>query len=241
MPMLQDKVILIVGGATGIGRAAARLCRQQGAALVIADLVEEEGQKAAEESGGLFFAVDITDESQVAGLAQKVAAACERVDVLIITAGILQGAFVPLDEFSVDTFRRVWDVNVTGTFLIAKYITPLLKKSARGVVILTSSGAATGGSSSFAYGASKGGVSSFAITLANRLESDGIRVNVLSPGNIDTAMKRSVIAADAERRGADFEQSVADSRLGTPEGIAKILAFLASDDADYVRGLITTR
>ena len=247
MSTLNNKIILLVGGATGIGRATARLCAERGATVVIADLVIEEGQKAAAETGGLFVTVNITDEAQVAALAQKVAETYGRVDVLIHTAGILQGAFVSLDEFSAETFRRVWDVNVTGTFLTIKHITPLLKKAPRGVVILTSSGAATGGSSSFAYGSSKGGVNSFAITLTNRLESEGIRVNVLSPGNIDTPMKRSVIAADAEKRGADgdrdhrFEQILAASKLGTPEGVAKILAFLASDDADYVRGVINTR
>jgi len=241
MPMFRDKIILIVGGATGIGRATARLCSQIGATVVIADLVEEEGQKAAAECNGLFFSVNITEEAQVSALALKLSAAYGRVDVLIHTAGILQGAYVSLDEFSAETFRHVWDVNVTGTFLIVKHITPLLKKSPRGVVILTSSGAATGGSSSFAYGSSKGGVNSLAVTLTNRLEGEGLRVNVLSPGNIDTPMKRSVIAADSELHGTDFEQNLAASRLGSPEGIAKIIVFLASDDADYVRGVISTR
>ena len=81
------------------------------------------------------------------------------------------------------------------------------------------------------------------IILANALAADNIRVNVLAPGNIDTAMKRSVIAAQVERQGApeQFEQAVADSQLGTPQGMAKVLAWLASDEADYVRGLVTTR
>jgi len=241
MDSLQNKIILIVGGATGIGRATARLCAERGAQVVIADLIAEEGQKAANECAGAFIPVNITAESQLAALAQKVAELHPRVDVLIHTAGILQVAYVSLDIFDVETFRRVWDVNVTGTFLIVKHITLLLKMSTGGVVILTSSGAATGGSSSFAYGSSKGGVNSFAITLTNRLEADGIRVNVLSPGNIDTPMKRSVIAADAQKRGVDFDQSLAASRLGDPQGIAKILAFLASDDADYVRGVMSTR
>jgi NAD(P)-dependent dehydrogenase (short-subunit alcohol dehydrogenase family) len=241
MPNLIDKIIVLTGGATGIGRATALLCAQSGARVIIADLAAEEGMQAAAECGGLFFPVNVTDEAQVADLAEKVAGVYGCVDVLIHTAGILQGAYVSLDLFSVDTFRRVLDVNVTGTFLVVKHFTPLLKKSARGVVILTSSGAATGGSSSFAYGSSKGGVNSFAITLTNRLEAEGIRVNVLSPGNIDTPMKRGVIAADVEKRGADFERSVAAAKLGEPLGVAKILAFLASEDADYVRGIITTR
>ena len=238
---LQNKIILVVGGATGIGRATACLCAERGAQVIIADLAENAGREAATAAGARFIPVDITVEEQVAGLAGQLAADCGRVDVLIHTAGILQGAFTPLSDFSVETFRRVWEVNVTGTFLVAKHITPLLKQAPHGVVILTSSGAATGGSSSFAYGSSKGGVNGFAITLAHRLEAEGLRVNVLSPGNIDTPMKRSVIAADAEQRGVDFGESLAASRLGAPEGVARILAFLASDDADYVRGIVSTR
>ncbi len=241
MSSLNDKIILFVGGAVGIGRAAAHLCAQRGAQVIIADLDAQQGQKTAAETGGVFFPVNITDPASVQSLAQQIAARFERVDVLIHTAGILQGAFESLDEFSPETFRRVLDVNVTGTFLVVQQIVPLLRKARRGVLILTSSGAATGGSSSFAYGSSKGAVNSFAITLTNRLEAEGMRVNVLSPGNIDTAMKRSVIAADVQRRGADFEKAVADSHLGDPAGVAKILAFLASDDADYVRGVISTR
>jgi NAD(P)-dependent dehydrogenase (short-subunit alcohol dehydrogenase family) len=110
-------------------------------------------------------------------------------------------------------------------------------------MVLVSSQAATGGSSSFAYGASKGGVHNLGITLANALAADNIRVNVLAPGNIDTQMKRSVIEADVLRKGAaeTMEQAVAEARLGAPPGMAKVLAWLASDDADYVRGVITTR
>jgi NAD(P)-dependent dehydrogenase (short-subunit alcohol dehydrogenase family) len=238
---LTDKIVLLTGGAAGIGRATALLCAQRGAQVIIADLDSSAGAQTAAETKGLFIPVNITDETQVMEMTRQVAETFGRVDVLIHTAGILQGAYVSLDEFNVETFRRVMDVNVTGTFLVVKYLTPLLKKSPKGVLILTSSGAATGGSSSFAYGSSKGGVNGLAVTLTNRLEPEGIRVNVLSPGNIDTGMKRSVIAADVKNRGLDFEKAVSDSKLGTPEGIAKVVAWLASDDADYVRGIITTR
>jgi NAD(P)-dependent dehydrogenase (short-subunit alcohol dehydrogenase family) len=111
------------------------------------------------------------------------------------------------------------------------------------VIVLVSSGAATHGSSSFAYGTSKGGVNSLAVVLANALASKDIRVNVVSPGNIDTGMKRSVIAAEVERSGrhAELERAVADAGLGSPLGVARVLAWLACDDADYVRGIVTTR
>ncbi len=238
---LAGKVILIVGGAQGIGCAAARLCGQRGAQVIVADLDDPAGEQIAAEIEGKFVRVDITDEASVQAMANEIDAAFGKLDVLIQTAGVLLGPFLPLEEFTAGTFRKVLDINVTGTFLCAKHTVPLIRKAGGGVVILTSSGAATGGSSSFAYGSSKGGVSSFAVTLANRLAPEGIRVNVLSPGNIDTGMKRSVIAADPSTQGKDLERAVADSNLGAPEGVAKVLAWLASDDADYVRGVITTR
>lgn len=238
---LDGKVILIVGGALGIGRAAVQLCAERGAKVIIADINPADGAAAAAESGGEFIPVDVTDENSVKSLMERINQTHGRLDVFITTAGILRGAFTPIDELSVETFRNVLDVNVTGSFLCTKHAVPLLRKSVRGVIILTSSGASTGGSSSYAYGSSKGGVSSLAVTLTNYLQKDNIRVNVLSPGGIDTAMKRSVIAIDAKKRGVEMEKAVADSNLGTPEGVGSILAWLASDEADYVRGTISTR
>jgi NAD(P)-dependent dehydrogenase (short-subunit alcohol dehydrogenase family) len=150
---------------------------------------------------------------------------------------------VPLEEFSVEMYRRVIDVNTVGSFLCAKHAAPLLKNAGGGTIVLVSSGAAVGGSSSYAYGSSKGGVNSLSLVLANNLAADNIRVNVVMPGNIDTAMKRSVIKADLKRKGAgqDLNAAVDQARLGSPDGVGKVLAWLASDDADYVKGMITTR
>jgi NAD(P)-dependent dehydrogenase (short-subunit alcohol dehydrogenase family) len=240
---LNGKVVLIVGGAAGIGRSTALLCAQRGARVVVADREEAAGRATAEECAGLYLAVNVTDEDSVRGLMAAIEAEFGRLDGLVHTAGVLKGAFVPLDEFSLETFRTVLDVNTTGSFLCAREAARLMKKGGKGVIVLLSSGAATGGSSSFAYGTSKGGVNSLGIVLANALGKENIRVNVVAPGNIDTGMKRSVIAADVERRGKpdEFGKAVADSNLGTPDGMARVLAWLVSDDADYVRGLITTR
>ena len=240
---LKDKIVLVVGGATGIGRATAALCAQRGAQVVVADRDEIAGAELALACGGLFLPVDVTDETSVRAMVAAVEQKFGRLDALVHTAGILKGAFVPLDEFSLETFRMVLDINTTGSFLCAREASTLMKKSGRGVIVLLSSGAATGGSSSFAYGTSKGGVNSLGIVLTNALAPFNIRVNVVAPGNIDTPMKRSVIAADVERKGKpeEMEKAVADPRLGTPEGMAKLLAFLVSDDAEYVRGLINTR
>jgi len=238
--MLTNKVILVVGGAAGIGRATAELCAARGAAVIVADRDVAAGAAVAAAIGGLFVAVDVTDAASVQALMAAIAAKHGRLDALIQAAGILKGAYTPVDEFPLETWEMVLDVNVTGSFLCAKHAVPLMRQ-AGGVIVLISSGAAVGGSSSVAYGASKGGVNGLGITLANKLAPEGIRVNVVMPGNIDTGMKRSVIAAEAEKSGKALEDAVAASRLGAPEGVAKILAWLVSDDADYVRGMISTR
>ena len=127
---LNGRIILIVGGAAGIGLATAKLCQQRGALVIVADLNQ------AEDWTGDFIPVNVVDEGSVKAMCQWIEQRYHRLDALVQTAGILQGAYVPLSELDVETFRRVLDVNVTGSFLCAKHSEPLLKKSARGVVIL---------------------------------------------------------------------------------------------------------
>jgi NAD(P)-dependent dehydrogenase (short-subunit alcohol dehydrogenase family) len=238
MMNLNEKIIVVVGGATGIGRASAALCRERGATVIIADQAVPADWEAE-----LYGKVDVTDESSVAELFEHIGRSYNRVDALIQTAGILKGGYLKADELALEIFQQVLDVNMTGTFLCSKYALPLLRKSSRGVMILFSSIAATLGSTSLAYGASKGGVNGLAITLMNQLAGEGIRVNVVAPGNIDTSMKRGAMTADPslEKSTTALENRIAAANLGTAEGVAKILAWLVSDDADYVRGVITTR
>jgi NAD(P)-dependent dehydrogenase (short-subunit alcohol dehydrogenase family) len=235
MKQLEGKNVLVVGGANGIGRATAALCVQRGAKVVIADFDAAAGERAANEIGARFVRVDVADEASVAAMIGQI----EALDAMVQTAGILRGPYVEIEDFDAAMFRQVYDINVIGSFLCAKHATPLLKRSGRGVIVLISSGAAHNPSSSYAYGSSKGGVSSLGITMAAKLAVHGIRVNVVAPGNIDTAMKRTVIDADVAKHGDKSEQ--AKFVLGDVDGMAKILAFLVSDDADYVRGEIFTR
>lgn len=240
---LKSKVVLVVGGASGIGRATVELCAERGATVILADIDQQSGNQVAQSAHARFMPVNVAEEDSVRALYAQIDADYGHLDVLLHCAGILLGAYVPLADLASATFHNVWEINTLGSFLSAKYAAPLLRKAGKGTIVLVSSAAATGGSSSFAYGASKGGVHSLGITLANALAGDNIRVNVLAPGNIDTQMKRSVIAADVQRKGQpeEFEKAVAASNLGTPQGMARVLAWLASDDADYVRGVIATR
>jgi len=235
---LDHKTVLIVGGAMGIGLATAELCAERGAQVLIADFNVADGNRAAAKIGAEFYPLNVADEASVKTAFAQIGPRHSALDALVQTAGVMMGSFVPLDELSVDTFKQTLDVNLIGSFLCAKHAAPLLRRGHKPVIVLLSSGAAVQGSSSYAYGASKGGVSSLGITLANKLASEGIRVNTVLPGNIDTAMKRSVIEAEAQRIGP-HEQSKLE--LGEPIGVARLLAFLVSDDADYVRGDIRTR
>lgn len=241
---LQNKTILVVGGAAGIGQATAQLCAERGAHVIVADFNATDGTATAQAVNGTFVQVDVTAETSVQAMCQQIEQSHGKLDGLIQTAGILKGAYVPIEEFDMATFRQVLDVNTVGSFLCAKYAVPLLKRGQLPVIILISSPAAYGVSSSYAYAVSKGGVSALGTTMAGKLAPEGIRVNVVFPGGINTYMKRSVIEADATRHGQDPQAAVAaavQSGLGEPIGVAKVLAWLVSDEADYVRGSVSTR
>lgn len=246
---LSGSVILVTGAAQGIGAATARLCAARGATVVLADV---RGAGAAgvaatiRDTGGLADSgqVDVRDDGQVAALLAGVRERHGRLDALICAAGVLKGAYQQPEELSIEDFELVLDVNVKGIFLCTKHAAPLLEASGRGVIILIASGGGVRGpSSSLAYGASKAGVNGLGLTMEARLAPRGIRVNVVCPGAIATEMKLGVIAIEAERAGRSPADAVARAQqeLGTADGVARVIAFLASPEADYVRGTLFTR
>jgi NAD(P)-dependent dehydrogenase (short-subunit alcohol dehydrogenase family) len=186
----------------------------------------------------------VRDDQQVHALFDTVRQRHGRLDGLVCAAGVLKGPYLQPEEFPEDMFEMVMDVNVKGAFLCAKYATPMLEASGRGVVVVVASGAGViGPSSSLAYGASKGGANGFGMTLANHLAPHNIRVNVLCPGNIVTDMKLSVEVVQAQREGRSVEEALEKARreYGTPDGVARIIAFMISDEADYLRDAVFTR
>jgi NAD(P)-dependent dehydrogenase (short-subunit alcohol dehydrogenase family) len=246
---LSDRVIVVTGAAQGIGEATARLCAQRGASVYLADLKVESGEAVTESiraSGGdaRFIPADVSDEEQVRSLMTEVERGAGRMDGLVCAAGILKGAFQPPEELTSAVFDQVIGVNLRGSFLCAKYATPLLTSAGGGVMVFIASGAGvTAASSSLAYGSSKGGVNGLGMTLAQHLAPRGIRVNVVCPGEIVTEMKLSVVIADAERSGRSVEEALARARatMGSPDGVARVIAFLLSDEASHVRGTLFTR
>jgi 3alpha(or 20beta)-hydroxysteroid dehydrogenase len=244
---LPDHVSVITGGARGIGAAAARVFAQGGARVVIADLLAEEGEATAAEirrAGGeaLFVQTDVRREAACRALMETAWQAHGRLDSLVCCAGILRGSQVPVEEMDEATFDHVLDVNLKGTFLCVQAAVPWMRRTGSGVILLLASGAGVHRpSSSVAYGSSKGGVHGLTLTLTPKLAAQGIRVHDICPGTIDTAMMRHVIVEGAKVAGRSPERALAEAPMGDPTGVAKVLAFLASPDADYVRGTIFTR
>ncbi|MBZ0295249.1 MAG: SDR family oxidoreductase [Anaerolineae bacterium] len=245
---LQDKVIVITGAAQGIGAATAELCAERGAAVVLVDFNKEKGEAAAakiRETGAVadFVATDVRQDADVKAVFDFVQQKHGRLDGLVCAAGVLLGPWLQPEEFPLEDFEKTLDVNIKGVFLCSKYASALLE-SAAGVMVVVASGAGVkGGSSSLAYGASKGGANGLGMTLEGHLGKRGVRVNVICPGNIITDMKMSVDIARAQQEGRSVEEEYerAKREYGLPPGVAKIIAFMISDEADYLRGTLFTR
>ena len=247
MGRLDGKRILVTGAATGIGRATAIRVASDGARVAAFDI--EDGSASAtlaaiEAAGGdaRYWHVDVTDE---AGVSAAVDEAAEwmggGIDALLHLAGILKGAGLDITKVDDAIWDPVIDVNVKGSYLVSKHVARYMKEQRSGVIVLTSSGSGVlGGSSSYAYGASKGGTHGLAMTLDGHLSKFGIRVHDMLPGELDTPLKvaatEEVLRNTGDRAG--YERTMAN--LASPDGVAAVIAFLASDDADYVRGSIRT-
>ena len=187
--------------------------------------------------------VDVADRASVEG---SVAAAVEwmgSVDVLLHFAGILHGAYAPIESFEEATWDRVIDINLKGTFLIAKaVVTHMNDQPNGGVIITTASGAGvTGGSSSYAYGASKGAVHGFTMVMQRHIDMTNIRVQDIAPGRVRTPLVLENLRQQFEITGdrKHYESEVAN--LTDPDDVAKIATFMASDEAKVMRGPVFTR
>ena len=232
---LEARTAVITGGCSGIGLATVRRFATEGALVVIGDLDDAQGKDLATEVGGAFVHCDVTDADEVAELFATAQREFGSVDVAFNNAGISP----PDDDSILDTglaaWRRVQDVNLTSVYLCCKAVLPYMREQGRGSIINTASfvaviGAAT---SQISYTASKGGVLAMSRELGVQFAREGVRVNALCPGPVDTPMLRELFATDPERAARRLVH-VPMGRFARAEEIADAALFLASDESSFI-------
>ncbi len=201
MKRLQDRVAVITGAGGGIGLATARRFADEGAKVVCADLDEEAGVKAANEVGGLFVRADVAVEDDVVRMFRTAFDAYGSVDIAFNNAGISPPDDDSILETGIDAWRRVQDVNLTSVYLCCKHAIPYMRRQGKGSIINTASFVAVMGSatSQISYTASKGGVLAMSRELGVQFAREGIRVNALCPGPVNTPLLQELFAKDQER------------------------------------------
>jgi NAD(P)-dependent dehydrogenase (short-subunit alcohol dehydrogenase family) len=239
---LENKVALVTGGTSGIGEAVALLFAQEGAAVAVTGRNQERGAVIVEQirrskGKALFIRTDVRNSQDCKRAVADTLKNFGRLDILFNNAGI----FLPQTalECSEEEWDLQLDINLKGTFLMSKYSLEPMIKQGSGVIINNSSGwGLVGGDKAVAYCASKGGVVLLTKAMAVDHGRQGIRVNCICPGDVDTPM----LPEDARMRGLDWKTYLAGcenrpmGRIGTPEEIAKAVLFLASDDSSFMTG-----
>ncbi len=225
----RNRVVVVTGGARGIGSATVAAFSQAGAEVEAWD-ASNEVESSASRAGASGRVVDVTDAPGVAAAVSELVERCGRIDVLVNNAGIIADAF--LSDLELEAWERVLRVHLTGSFLCAQAVVPTFRAQRSGVITNTSSTSALGNRGQANYSAAKAGIIGFTRTLAQELARDGIRVNAIAPGVIDTPM----FSAVPEKVREKFLRRVPLGRLGTPEDIARLHLFLASDAASYITG-----
>jgi len=239
---LERKVALITGGAAGIGKATAEKFVKEGARVVICDVNEAVGQETANDLGEncTFYKVDISDRQIVQTWIEEVISAFERIDILVNNAGILRDATLVkvkdgelVKQMSEEIFDAVISVNLKGVFNCTQAVAPYMIRQAAGSIINASSVVGLDGNfGQTNYVASKAGVVGMTKVWARELGRYNIRVNAVAPGMILTEMLLSMPEDILE----SFKQKASVKRLGTPEEVANVYLFLASDEASYISG-----
>lgn len=241
---LEGKVAVITGAASGIGAAAARLFAREGAKVVIADVLEDQGRQTAASIKGAggeatFVKCDVTKAGDVQAALETAVQTYGRLDVVYNNAGI-EGPQADTANYSEADFDRVIAVNLKGVFLGIKYAVPILLRYGGGSIINTVSVAGLVGFLGLsAYNASKGGVIQLTRTAALEYAKQGIRVNAIAPGVIDTPMVQRLLSTQPEAYNA-FVAMEPVGRFAKPEEVAQVALFLASDESSFVTGAVYT-
>jgi NAD(P)-dependent dehydrogenase (short-subunit alcohol dehydrogenase family) len=241
---LDGKVAVVTGAAGVIGRATMQLLAERGARIVAVDRKEQDLQTAIGDlpasAQALAVAADVTDENEVAAYVGAAVDKFGTIDVFHNNAGI-EGDIAPITKYSLETFRRVLDINVVGVFLGMKHVLPVMLKQNRGSIINTASIAGLIGSPDIAvYTASKHAVIGLTKTAAVECSTTGVRVNCVCPGLIDSRMLSAIVEGrnpgNTPVPNERIVERIPARRLGQASEVASIVAFLGSDEASYVSG-----
>jgi NAD(P)-dependent dehydrogenase (short-subunit alcohol dehydrogenase family) len=232
---LDGRVAVVTGGCSGIGLATVGRFAEESATVVIGDVDDARGKEVADGFGGLYVHCDVTDREQVDALFRAAKETYGSVDVAFNNAGISPPDDDSILDTDLDAWRRVQEVNLTSVYLCCKAVLPYMLEQKRGSIINTASfvavmGAAT---SQISYSASKGGVLSMSRELGVQFARDGVRVNALCPGPVNTPLLRELFAKDAERAQRRLVH-VPMGRFAEPEEIANAVLFLASDESSFI-------
>ncbi len=232
---LAGRVAVVTGGGGGIGLAAARRMRAEGATIVVGDLDPVAGEAVADELGGLFVPVDVAEQVAVDALFDAAAARYGAVDIAFNNAGISPPEDDLIENTELPAWQRVQDVNLKSVYLCCRAALRHMAAAGRGSIVNTASFVAVMGSatSQISYTASKGGVLAMSRELGVQYARQGIRVNALCPGPVNTPLLQELFAADPERAARRLVH-VPLGRFAEPEEIAAAVAFLASDDASFI-------
>jgi len=239
MASLQKKTVIVTGGAQGIGKAVTKRFLTDGHVVVMAEYDQEAGAEALEEFRPLgevyFFYADVAEENASRLVVESTIKQTGRIDCLVNNAGIAEDMGLSLDKLSLEIWNRVLSVNLTGMFLFAKHAASHLRKTKGSIVNIASTRALMSEKDTFAYSASKGGVVALSHSLAVSLGPD-VRVNCISPGWIDTSeWKKKSAKRKPDLSETDHLQHPA-GRVGTPEDISSLVAYLCSDEAGFITG-----
>jgi 3-oxoacyl-[acyl-carrier protein] reductase len=233
----KDRVALVTGGGRGIGAATAQLFAREGARVAVSDLDEGPAKEVAGPIGGLAIACNVSDRKQVEQMIERTYKELGRLDILVTCAGIIRDNL--LFKMTDDDWDAVIDTHLKGTFLCAQAAQKHMVEGKYGKMVFLSSTSALGNRGQANYSAAKAGLQGMARTLAIELGQFNINVNAVAPGFVETRMTM----ATAERMGIDYQtfklgaaSQIPLRRIGQPEDIASVIAFLCSDEASFVSG-----